>query len=362
MLLSKEVVTTWNVSNREDYINKGYKFTKLKEELIVKVDDLSQSSHVIVEVLCDYCKEIIIKKPYHRYLKERMLNSKDCCNNVECQKIKRKEIFLLKYNETNPLKVKEIKEKMFNTNIEKYGNKTTLLNEEVMQKTKETVKELYGVEHNSQSEIIKEKKRQTCLKHFGVEYSLQSKEVRSKIEITNIAKYGFINPMQNELVREKGLKKSAETKYNNGTVKYSKQQEYICLLLDGILNYPVGRLNVDMLLDDNIVVEFEGGGHDLAVKLDGMNIKDFKLKEMRREMFIRSKKFCLVKIISISNKLPSDLKIIELINYVKDYLNTGHSWMNFDIDNSKVICSQFTKDYDYGELRRIIEKDLENFT
>jgi hypothetical protein len=41
-----------------------------------------------------------------------------------------------------------------------------------------------------------------------------------------------------------------------------------------------------------------------------------------------------------------------------EYLKSGHSWIKFDIDNSKIINSQFECDYDYGVLRKIKEEDL----
>lgn len=40
------------------------------------------------------------------------------------------------------------------------------------------------------------------------------------------------------------------------------------------------------------------------------------------------------------------------------YISSGHSWIYFDIDNSKIINSTGEYDYDFGTLRRIYKKNL----
>ena len=42
-----------------------------------------------------------------------------------------------------------------------------------------------------------------------------------------------------------------------------------------------------------------------------------------------------------------------MIEYAKKYISTGHSWIKFDIDNSKIINSQGEINYDFGDLRKI---------
>ena len=43
----------WNINNKKWYINKGYLFTKIKDEFEIKVENLPQHSHILVDVKCD---------------------------------------------------------------------------------------------------------------------------------------------------------------------------------------------------------------------------------------------------------------------------------------------------------------------
>lgn len=50
MLLTKTILVKWNPSNRKWYESKGYIFSKWKDEFEVKVEDLTNGSHVLVNV------------------------------------------------------------------------------------------------------------------------------------------------------------------------------------------------------------------------------------------------------------------------------------------------------------------------
>jgi len=109
---------------------------------------------------------------------------------------------------------------------------------------------------------------------------------------------------------------------------------------------------------DKIFCEYDGSGHALSVKMGDLTQDEFNNKEKRRKYFLLSKGWKEVRIISLNDKLPSDEVLLEMLNYAKEYINSGHTWIKFDIDNSKVICSQYEKYYDFGKLRRIKEEDL----
>ena len=53
MLLTKTVLVKWNPSNKKYYEEKGYIFSKWKDEFEVKVDDLTKSSKALIKVICD---------------------------------------------------------------------------------------------------------------------------------------------------------------------------------------------------------------------------------------------------------------------------------------------------------------------
>ena len=54
-LITKTVKTTWNSSNKKHYIELGYKFTKIKDELEVKVEHLTKGSGIKIKCICDNC-------------------------------------------------------------------------------------------------------------------------------------------------------------------------------------------------------------------------------------------------------------------------------------------------------------------
>lgn len=51
--------------------------------------------------------------------------------------------------------------------------------------------------------------------------------------------------------------------------------------------------------------------------------------------------------------MPSKEKLIEIVGKAKDYLNTGHTWIAIDIDNSSIESSQFIKNIELGKLYKV---------
>ncbi|WJV20684.1 hypothetical protein QU593_09740 [Rossellomorea marisflavi] len=68
----------WHGSNRKIYEPKGYKYTKVGEVFLVRMNDIAPSSHVLVEIQCDNCKEFKWKKYYEIANKERTFCNKKC--------------------------------------------------------------------------------------------------------------------------------------------------------------------------------------------------------------------------------------------------------------------------------------------
>jgi hypothetical protein len=303
LILPQIIKNKWNVSNRDWYIQKGYNYTKLKDEFEINVLDLKKGSHNLIKLKCDYC-DVIFYKEYKSYLYGRRIIGKDCCENLDCIKQKRYESNKLIYGVGFILQIDEIKNSRIKTNLEKYG----------------------------------------C------EYASQSKIVKEKIKQTNLIKYGFSTSSKNRLIHQKGI---ITLKGNNNDLK-SKQQIYIHKLIGGEINYQFSNLLLDIGFENEMIyVEYDGGGHDLRVKLGSMTKDKFIKEERKRECFLRDNNWKVIRIISYKDYLPQDNKIIEMINYAKDYLNTKHSWIHFNIDNQLVKCSQFENYYDFGELRKI---------
>jgi len=109
-------------------------------------------------------------------------------------------------------KSKEHKEKIKETNLERYGVEHCNQRKEIQEKRGNTLKNKYGVINVSQIKKVKEKKKETNLEKRGFEYSLQDPKIRKQIEKTNIKKYGFKNVFQNDNIKEK-IKESLIAKY-----------------------------------------------------------------------------------------------------------------------------------------------------
>lgn len=100
MLLSETAMVKWHNRNKQHYIDKGYKYTKIGDEFTVKVEDLMPTNRSMVKIKCDYCgKEY--DKEYFAYLRAHKpyIIKKDAC--TECIYKKRNEI--LQYNISNNL-------------------------------------------------------------------------------------------------------------------------------------------------------------------------------------------------------------------------------------------------------------------
>ena len=149
--------------------------------------------------------------------------------------------------------------------------------------------------------------------------------------------------------------------YKNNTQKTSKQQFYLHNLYGGELNYPIKYYDVDIcLLDEKIAIEYDGSGHELNVKLGRMTQEEFNQKETIRNIIIKKEGYKQIRIISSKDLLPSDKILLKMLSIAKEYFNTtSHTWVNFDIDNSRIINAE-NKDINgvfinYGELRKIKE-------
>ena len=225
MLLTKTVKIKWNKNQKQNYISKGYKYTKMGDEFEIKVDDLPVGNKSMVEVKCDYCGCIytISYKDFNRY-RNRCIIPKDACKN--CIREKRKEGCLSKYGEESVFTVKEVHDKIVNSNLEKYGCSNPFANEQVKEKIKQTNLEKYGVNNAAKSSIVKEKimqtnlskygtyaytqtdefkekKKSTTLEKYGCEYYAQTDECKQKAKETSMAKYGVPHPMMSESVQNK---------------------------------------------------------------------------------------------------------------------------------------------------------------
>ena len=368
----------------KEIINKEYRiFIKHREDSVIKKD------------CCKKCS--VLKVEEGNLLKFGVRSTFQIPNVMEKRKITMIELF----GAEQPSSSEILQDKRLKTVQEKYGVDNVFQLEDIKQKRKISMEEKYGNEHSLLVEEIKDKKTKTIMDKFGVEHAIQNKEVKDKREATNITKYGFLNPLQNEIIKEKSRKtlmrkygvenfasteqyrllkkvtmlkrhgvefsmqnpdilaKARKTMFENGNTPCSTQQKYLHQLLGGELNYPISNCSVDIAFpEEKIYVEYNGSGHDLHVVYKQIDREKFNQKEIRRYKFLMTKGYNGIFIISKKDKIPYDNVIVKMIKEAKQYLNTGHSWIEFDIDNQTVKTSLYKEYFDFGKLRKIIKDDL----
>lgn len=401
-ILSETTKVKIGKRNSKHYKELGYQFN-LGDKIEVKVKDLTHGSDAKIEILCDMCQKTKMIVGYNTYNQAIKNSGSYVCK--ECSHKKFVQIMQKKYGVDNPAQLESVKEKMKQTCLEKYGVEYYTLTDEYKERVKQTCIEKYGVEYSSQSQDVKNKHTKTCLERYGTEHPMQSQivkdktkatvqskygvdsilqvpEVKNKISDTNVSRYGYKYPIQSEEVQKKvretikrnfGVEyamqsnevkeKASQSFYKNSSVRTSRQQLYLCYIYQGVLNYPIKYYNVDIYLpDNNIVVEYNGGGHWLGKKFNQFTEEEFDKKEIIRHRVIKESGCKQMHIVSHSDKLPSDQILLQMLsdacNYFIDYPN--HSWIEYDIDNSVVHNAEY-KDgisYDYGKLRKIKDYDL----
>jgi very-short-patch-repair endonuclease len=355
LVLPQKIEVKWQANNKKNLISKGFSYTKMNDVVEIDILDLSISSNVKVKVLCDYCNKIfdVTYNNYNRQM-ENSYTKKYACS--KCSSIKVKETNICKYGVENVHQRNDIKEKIRNTNIEKYGVDNPAKSNIIKEKIKSTSLEKYGVEHHLKRKSVWNQIKETNLKKYGVEYISQNEEIKEKIRQTNLKRYGSECNLNNPEIRKMSVIKSRKTLYENGNTMCSKQQKYLQKLLGGELNYPIDRCSLDIAFPNEMIyIEYDGGGHDLSVKL-GLSQDEFDKKESKRKFYLQSKGWKLIRIISNNDLLPEDIEIQNLIMLAKEYLNNNHSWFHININENKIKCSQYELSINLKKLRRIREE------
>ena len=351
MLLTNEVEIKIRNNDIKYYENLGYEIPKkkssesyykrykkalmydLSKPITVKVKHLLPNSHVKVQCLCDLCKNEIMDVSYNNYTKEMKTHNGTYCK--KCGHILRKETCKSKYGVEHPAQSDLCKEK----------TKTTLFNR-------------YGVESFSQTNEFKEKRNNTCKTKYGDDCYNQFFE---KAFDTFNRRTGYNYPSQSPKVR----KKIVDSYYKHNSQRTSFQQTYIYKLYNqnnsyAELNYPISHYSVDICFPkENLCIEYDGGGHNLSVKLGIITQEEFDQKEIVRNNVIKREGYKQMRIISSKDLLPSDEILLQMLEHTKEYFSNypNHNWIEFNIDSSSIRNAE-QKDgifFNYGDLRRIKE-------
>lgn len=304
----------------------------------------------------------------------------------QSQEIKDKKIKTCRehFGVDHPFQSSEVQDKSAKTLKEKYGEDITNINQvkEIRDKIKATCREHLGVDCPLKSDVVKDKIKATNVEKYGSENPFGSKKIQKKIKETMITKHGVEHAMQNKEIQERA---KATCKERYGSENYfssddfknkirdiwsfnghdgpcSRQQRYIANLTNGKINAVISGYWADIFMEkENIIIEYDGGGHFLGDKING-NISPTKesiLREKQRENKIINNKHRMIRFIATKDRIPSDEVILNLIEGFK----------NSDFKVNRVNFEEGTIDRDYqekwycnfGKLRKITKEDLEPF-
>jgi hypothetical protein len=360
--------------NTKYWVNKGYdiefytdsrgaKRVPINTYIDVKVEDLPNGSHTFIEVKCDYCGKTYTTE-YKLIVKGRKEVKKDACKN--CKQFKREDVMFYRYNVKYALQSDIFLNKLKATNNEKYGCDYVLSNDEVKEKIKNTNMIKYDNPYYFASDEFKNQAKDFYMEGLGVDNPMKSNDIKQKIIQTNLERYNvewyvMTEEHKNNLIKMCQEKydcdyfsqvseiknKMAKTLYKNNTRISSTQQRYLCKLFNGELNYPVQHFSIDIaLLDGKFAIEYNGGGHDLQVKLGNKTIAQFNKYEYFRRNVLYDDGWKIITIASKKDELLSDECFLKLLNYSVEYINKNNRhWAEINIDDGMWRCSQKEIDF-----------------
>lgn len=201
--------------------------------LLDKYEKIKRDTIIHYECINNRCKEPFKKKIFTIFNFSGFYCDK--CSTLN-KSDRAKKTFIEKYGVSNPLKNKEVREKMKRTvfkkygvhhvmhvkdivnklketNLKKYGTTSTLYVTSVREKIHKTWIEKYGTIQYRNTKLYKDNFRNSIQQKYGVNTVLQLKSIREKIKQTNLKKYGVDNPTKNKSIYNKVVD-TFKRKYN----------------------------------------------------------------------------------------------------------------------------------------------------
>lgn len=280
-VLDKTIKYMFNSREKNKWLNRGYIIYFITNyRLFIYINqrelfEIHPKSSVQIECVCNLCQK-------HFYATIIHVHNANTLNYTLCKHCRHKYRY-----ENNDLE----KEKRIRTNLQKYGYKNV-----------------------SQVPAIKKKRLQTIKIKYGEQYTstTQIPEVRAK-QIKSLCKHHKIAT--------------------------SLPQMQIHQLIGGSLNFPIEIYPVDIAFpEEKIIIEYNGGGHDLAVKHNSITQEQFNQREIKRKDFLLNRQWNIITLITPHDKLfklYTNFEIIELINIAKKFCTfTETNKIQYDIINN----------------------------
>jgi len=216
----KKILNSLNEKQRrEHYIKKHHQkiynnIIKFKNELEIELNSFSQLLfHFVYDIKeipkCKICDKNVNFYNYNRGYK--IYCSRKCSmNDIEVIKKRNKKSIktnIKKYGVDNPMKNKEIVNKMIQTNKDNHNGIFTLSNKEFREKIKLHNKKKYNKEYYFQTDEFFEKKLKTCLQKYNIDNYTKISEIKNKSKNTKKKKYNDKNYNNRKKSEQTCLKK-----------------------------------------------------------------------------------------------------------------------------------------------------------
>lgn len=263
LIPNQKVMLKWHPKNKQRLESLGYRYTKIGDEVLVDIEDVSVGSKAYVQVKCDYCGKTYMKK-YKDYFAQRS-NGKDCC--IDC-----------------------VAEKRCETDMVRYGGRSPTCDKKVYEKQRATIRKKYGCDTTFESKDVRDKAKATLMKHYGVTIPSKNKDIVAKI---------------------------MQSWYNNGTAPASRPQRELCSILkkiygdeNAIINYPLFNMTLDCLVKvDDIYIDVEYDGKYWH--------KNRKEQDNRRNYYLTRRGYKVLRILANErDMLPEEQQIKDAIDYL----------------------------------------------
>lgn len=162
------------------------------------------------------------------------------------------------------------------------------------------------------------KRKETTLKRFGVDNVMKLTEYQLKCE-------------QNKVKNNFDGAKALSCSYFVNGIPVSKGQSNLAEILSEFqLNYHYKKYYLDLVFND-VVIEYDGRGHDLGVRMNKISLEEFQKSETIKEQAILEE-YRLLRIIDPNDVLKRKEKItLELITQINDFVNSDIQYQKIEI-------------------------------
>lgn len=132
--------------------------------------------------------------------------SRRCVYDSSKIKNKRKDTCIEKWGVDNPSKSSQVREKVVETNIKKFGHEWATKSDDIKNKIIDKFIENWGVSNPSKIKEVRERAKETMFERFGVEHAMHSDEIKKRVRDKFMKNWGVDNPFKIKEVRDKAKK------------------------------------------------------------------------------------------------------------------------------------------------------------